>query len=335
LVGNKYNNMTILHYYRKSPSAPTSFISTVKTLLPPADAALLTGIERETVFNVSTTSPLSPKDLTKLEWLMSETFEKDLTRPTSPFVTPSPTVTKVLEFGPRLTFCSAFSSNACEICLQCGIPSVDRFERSLRYGIVSSSPLSPEGVEAFKAAMHDRMTEMIYPDPIESFDAGVTPAPVTTVPIMEEGKSALEAINASKGLGFDEWDLDYYTDLFVKKLGRNPTDVECFDMGQSNSEHSRHWFFGGKMIIDGEEKEDTLFRMVKDTLKTSNDNSVIAFHDNSSAIKGYDNVPFMKVRILMMNKPPQQLFQNFTLLLTFPPPPPFTSLPTPLPPPPW
>ncbi|GMH61806.1 hypothetical protein TrRE_jg10546, partial [Triparma retinervis] len=265
-----------------------------KTLLPPADAALLTGIERETVFNVSTTSPLSPKDLTKLEWLMSETFEKDLTRPTSPFVTPSPTVTKVLEFGPRLTFCSAFSSNACEICLQCGIPSVDRFERSLRYGIVSSSPLSPEGVEAFKAAMHDRMTEMIYPDPIESFDAGVTPAPVTTVPIMEEGRSALEAINASKGLGFDEWDLDYYTDLFVKKLGRNPTDVECFDMGQSNSEHSRHWFFGGKMIIDGEEKEDTLFRMVKDTLKTSNDNSVIAFHDNSSAIKGYDNVPFMK-----------------------------------------
>lgn len=171
---------------------------------------------------------------------------------------------------------------------------MERFEKSLRYGIVSAGPLSKEGTNAFNAAMHDRMTEMIYPEPITSFDAGVTPSPVTTVPIMEEGRAALERINEEKGLGFDDWDLTYYTELFKTKLGRNPTDVECFDMGQSNSEHSRHWFFGGKMIIDGEEKSDTLFRMVKDTLKKSNDNSVIAFHDNSSAIKGYSNVPYMK-----------------------------------------
>jgi phosphoribosylformylglycinamidine (FGAM) synthase-like enzyme len=42
-----------------------------------------------------------------------------------------------------------------------------------------------------------------------------------------------------------EWDLVYYTDLFRNKLRRNPTSVECFDMAQSNSEHSRHWFFCG------------------------------------------------------------------------------------------
>lgn len=59
-------------------------------------------------------------------------------------------------------------------------------------------------------------------------------------------------------------------------------------MAQSNSEHSRHWFFGGKMIIDGIEKEQTLFSLVKDTLKLSKstlngtNNSIIAFHDNSS-----------------------------------------------------
>jgi phosphoribosylformylglycinamidine synthase len=59
-------------------------------------------------------------------------------------------------------------------------------------------------------------------------------------------------------------------------------------MGQSNSEHSRHWFFGGKMVIDGEEKKETLFQMVKATLpKDVPNNSVIAFHDNSSSIKGY------------------------------------------------
>lgn len=45
------------------------------------------------------------------------------------------------------------------------------------------------------------------------------------------------------GLAFDNWDLDYYTKLFSEKLKRNPTSVECFDLAQSNSEHSRHWFF--------------------------------------------------------------------------------------------
>jgi phosphoribosylformylglycinamidine synthase len=77
-------------------------------------------------------------------------------------------------------------------------------------------------------------------------------------------------------------------------MGRDPTDVECFDMGQSNSEHSRHWFFGGKMIIDGEEKPDTLFKLVKDTMpKGKPNNSVIAFHDNSSSIRGYECDAFL------------------------------------------
>ena len=35
------------------------------------------------------------------------------------------------------------------------------------------------------------------------------------------------------------------------------------------------------MIIDGEEKKETLFSMVKSTLPEKS-NSVIAFHDNSS-----------------------------------------------------
>lgn len=43
------------------------------------------------------------------------------------------------------------------------------------------------------------------------------------------------------------------------------------------------------MIIDGEEKSDTLFQMVKATLpKGVENNSIIAFHDNSSSIKGYE-----------------------------------------------
>lgn len=33
------------------------------------------------------------------------------------------------------------------------------------------------------------------------------------------------------GLAFDDWDLDYYTRLF-KDMGRDPTNVELFDIAQ-------------------------------------------------------------------------------------------------------
>ena len=34
------------------------------------------------------------------------------------------------------------------------------------------------------------------------------------------------------GLGFDDWDLDYYTHMFRDDLGRDPTNVELFDIAQ-------------------------------------------------------------------------------------------------------
>lgn len=37
------------------------------------------------------------------------------------------------------------------------------------------------------------------------------------------------------GLAFDEWDLDYYTNLFKNDMKRDPTNVELFDIAQSNS----------------------------------------------------------------------------------------------------
>jgi phosphoribosylformylglycinamidine synthase len=32
-------------------------------------------------------------------------------------------------------------------------------------------------------------------------------------------------------------------------MKRNPTSVEAFDISQSNSEHSRHWFFKGRYVV--------------------------------------------------------------------------------------
>jgi len=62
--------------------------------------------------------------------------------------------------------------------------------------------------------LHDRMTEQEYKEPIKSFDIDVVTEKVTTVPILEEGRAALEKINKKRGLGFDDFDLDYYTNLF-------------------------------------------------------------------------------------------------------------------------
>ena len=81
------------------------------------------------------------------------------------------------------------------------------------------------------------MTEEIYAAPLRSFSCDVVPAPLFTVPVMEQGRSALEAINVELGLAFDEQDLAYYTDMFCKHLQRDPTNVELFDIAQSNSEH--------------------------------------------------------------------------------------------------
>jgi phosphoribosylformylglycinamidine synthase len=131
------------------------------------------------------------------------------------------------------------------------------------------------------------MTECQYKERLRTFETGMKPEPVYTVRVIEEGKTALEKINRKLGLGFDEWDMDYYHELFVNGMRRNPTDVECFDLGQSNSEHSRHWFFRGQLIIDGIKIPDTLMDIIKKPYKENPNNSIIAFKDNSSAIRGY------------------------------------------------
>ena len=79
--------------------------------------------------------------------------------------------------------------------------------------------------------------------------------------------------------------------------------MELFDIGQSNSEHCRHWFFNGVLEIDGEVQTRSLMDMVRATLASAqanqhrpegagSDNSILAFEDNSSGIRG-KRVPLM------------------------------------------
>ncbi len=243
----------------------------------------LRGIRTEACYNIKTSGPLTAGEMETLRWLLAETFHPEGFGDQSFFSEGEP----VLEVGPRMNFTTAWSTNAVSICRACGLGKVERIERSRRFLVDRDSPLSPSEADAFLSLVHDRMTETRYVEPLSSFETGMVPESVFTIPVMEEGRAALEQVNRDLGLAFDSWDLDYYTDLFVNRIGRNPTSVEAFDIAQSNSEHSRHWFFKGKLIIDGQEMPDDLLSLVQRPLDAHPSNSVIAFKDNSSTIRGY------------------------------------------------
>ncbi|DBA68000.1 hypothetical protein WJX79_010614 [Trebouxia sp. C0005] len=249
-------------------------------------------VEAELCFNVAFSSPLTAEEASTLTWLLTETFEPELTTPTTRFGQTSG-ATAVVEVGPRMSFSTAWSANAVSICHSCGLSNITRIEKSYRYQLQSGKAVSQQQQLAFAAMVHDRMTEQVYPTPLLSFKTDMVPTPVFTVPIMSQGAAALEQINEELGLAFDEWDLKYYTALFQDDLKRDPTNVELFDMAQSNSEHSRHWFFGANIVIDGQPQPDSLMKIMKSTLSANLGNSVIGFKDNSSAIRGFETRPIL------------------------------------------
>ncbi len=285
--------MRLIRRYRSFSLAP----ATRDRLLESAGRVLgdpVAGVDAEFCFYIDAAHELGLDDLRVLDWLLAETFEPDTYGDATLL---DEAGGAVLEVGPRMTFTTAWSTNAVSICRACGVDAVRRIERSRRFLLRDSKPLSEAARAALAAGLHDRMTECIYPHPLTDFASGITPEPVTTVPVMRDGRAALEKINGELGLAFDDWDLDFYTRLFRDRMGRDPSNVECFDIAQSNSEHSRHWFFKGRLVLDGEEAPDHLFSIVRRPYEANPNNSVIAFHDNSSAIRGF------KTRALVSSEP--------------------------------
>lgn len=116
----------------------------------------------------------------------------------------------------------------------------------IRIQFTLNKELTKEQLQCLLANVHDKMTECPYDEPLKTFETNITPEGWSTIPILEEGRAALEKVNKEMGLALDDQDLDYYTKLFTEHVKRNPTTVEAFDISQSNSEHSRHWFFKGR-----------------------------------------------------------------------------------------
>lgn len=213
-----------------------------------------------------------------------------------------------IEIGPRLNFCSPLSTNATSI-LQSSCPRTTayRIERSTIYEIVFSELVKDinNSISRLFESIYDKMVETIYDEPIKSFNSDAPRAlmangepdlqPNAEVDILGAGEEALKQVSTKLGLFFDAWDINYYVSLFRDKIKRNPTIVECFDLAQSNSEHSRHWFFKGLLNIAGREPvNESLIDMVASTQLNSNSNNVIKFEDNSSAIEGFDELTLLK-----------------------------------------
>jgi phosphoribosylformylglycinamidine synthase len=230
----------------------------------------------EYCFNVETSEALSSNELAMLRQLLADGFvPKSISRAPSKHEGYD-----VVELGPRMNFATAYSTNLVAVCKTCGLDKVIRIERSRRYRL----PPQRDKTE-FVRSHHDRMTECIYPESLQTFETGIMPEPVFEIPMMEKGADVLLEI---PGLAMDEWDRNFYYNYFVKEEGRNPTIVEIRDLDNANSEHSRHGYFKGKQIINGVVMPETLLGIVQSTLKANLENSIIAFKDNSSGIKGYD-----------------------------------------------
>jgi phosphoribosylformylglycinamidine synthase len=230
--------------------------------------------DREYCFNIGSSRPLTSAELSSLKLILAEGLLAD-----SVTAEPSLQGDRVVEVGPRLNFATAWSSNMVSICMATGLEVIFRVERSRRYLVPPQ-----EELQAFIDSHHDRMTECWYQQPLSTFITGIEPEPVYEVDLIGKGPDHLTEL---PGISMDEWDRNLYYDYFVKQQGRNPTIVEIMDLNNANSEHSRHGFFKGRQVIDGEEKAATLFNLVTQTLTANPKGSLIAFKDNSSVIQGY------------------------------------------------
>lgn len=265
--------------YRK-PALSASAVGRILQMGTRLGADIIT-VDTEWCYYVTVAPPMEEGEFATLQWLLGETFEPENLGETS-FLKGSATI---LEVGPRPSFETAWSTTAVTICRACGLDVVKRIERSLRIGL--DTKLNAEQRTALLASLHDRMTEMPYETQPIHFDTGMKAEPMRIIPLLgNDWQAALQQTSVEMGLGWDEQDIEMIGHLFVDILKRNPTDVELFQLAQANSEHSRHFFFKGQLVIDGVPMHQTLMDLIKEPLQKTDNNSLIAFCDDSSAILG-------------------------------------------------
>lgn len=190
---------------------------------------------------------------------------------------------------PRFGTISPWASKATDIAHNCGLSQVHRIERGVRYFIQmnGTGELNESHFQALATPLYDRMTEMVLQRPDEAINLfeELSAKPLEYIDMLSGGKATLEQANVDLGLALSEDEVDYLHDAFVSAQ-RNPTDVELMMFAQANSEHCRHKIFNADWTIDGQDKDQSLFAMIKNTHQLHPEGTIVAYSDNSSIIEG-------------------------------------------------
>ena len=213
----------------------------------------------QSIFAVQSKKSLSENEIKKLEWLFGDAtlltnseLNKDL-------------------IGPRAAMVSPWSTNAVEICQNMGLQSILRIEK-YKPANDDSIDFDPMLNEKFKSLKQDIFSVNATPDKIKYIQN-------------------IEKYNQDEGLALSRDEIVYLNDV-SKKINRELTDSEIFGFSQVNSEHCRHKIFNGKFVIDGNEKDESLFSLIKKTSKVNPENIVSAYKDNVAFIKGPKIIQF-------------------------------------------
>ena len=198
-------------------------------------------------------SELSADDIKKLEWLFSGAKLSGQREMEGFFV------------GPRKEMITPWSTNAVEITQNMGIEGIDRIEEFFT-------------VEA-ESAEFDPMLQAMYKG-LDQSVFNIDKQPDAIIHIKD-----IAAYNKQEGLALSQEEIDYLDGL-SERLGRPLTDSEVFGFSQVNSEHCRHKIFNGIFVIDGEEKESSLFQLIKRTSKENHNFLVSAYKDNVAFVEG-------------------------------------------------
>jgi phosphoribosylformylglycinamidine synthase len=204
------------------------------------------------IYAVQSKDNLSSDDIRKLEWLFSEA---KLLK------------TESIEgnyFGPRREMITPWSTNAVEITQNMGISGILRIEE---YNSVPTTPSAKGGLE------YDPMLQRIYTGLNQDiFTINKLPEPILEI-------DDIATYSAQQGLALSPEEIEYLNEI-AKKIGRKLTDSEVFGFSQVNSEHCRHKIFNGQFVIDGEEKELSLFKLIRKTSEENPNQLVSAYKDN-------------------------------------------------------
>lgn len=206
-----------------------------------------------TVFAVETTVQFSQEELSRLQWLLGGASHIDTESISGIFI------------GPRREMITPWSTNAVEITQNMGLQGIKRIEKFVETDN-EETPFDPMLRRKYHTIDQNVYTISKQPDPIVYIDDMV-------------------AYNKQEGLALSEDEIAYLEDL-SHRLGRKLTDSEVFGFSQVNSEHCRHKIFNGEFIIDGEEKDSTLFGLIKKTTKEHPGRVLSAYKDNCAFLQG-------------------------------------------------